>query len=246
MKRFLSNFALGLALLVVSGLIYLAQIFTFHRFQDTFFYMLQDFAFVPIQILLVTVIINELLQQREKNAMQHKMNMVIGAFFSELGNHLLKSFSEFDVNTDDMREVLVFGPDLSDKHYLLAKKYVKDHPYAIDCKQSSLDELKAFLVSKRVFLLGLLENPNLLEHESFTELLWAVCHLTEELELRQSLDNLTKPDSSHLALDIQRAYSAVLSEWLSYVKHLQEEYPYVFSLVLRTNPFDVNACVEVK
>jgi len=30
-------------------------------------------------------------------------------------------------------------------------------------------------------LLGLLGNPNLLEHDSFTDLLWAVFHLMEEL-----------------------------------------------------------------
>lgn len=232
-------------LLASSALIYLAQILTFHDIHNTFFYMLQDFAFLPIQVLLVTVILNELLQQREKSAMQHKMNMVIGAFFSELGNHLIKTISAYDGNIEDMRQVLIFEPGMSDKYCQHAKRYVKEHNYAIDCNRSSLNELKTFLVDKRIFLLGLLENPNLLEHESFTELLWAICHLTEELELRQNLDNMSQSDSNHLALDIQRAYSALLFEWLSYVKHLKEEYPYAFSLVLRTNPFDQNASVEV-
>ena len=48
----------------------------------------------------------------------------------------------------------------------------------------NLDELKLFLISKRNFLLMLLENPNLLEHDAFTDLLRAVFHLTEELGFR--------------------------------------------------------------
>jgi hypothetical protein len=30
------------------------------------------------------------------------------------------------------------------------------------------------------------------------------------------------------------------------MKHLKADYPYLFSLAVRTNPFDANASVEVK
>jgi len=56
-------------------------------------YLIGDIAFLPIQVLLVTLIIDRLLSAREKQAMLKKMNMVIGAFFSEVGSQLLKSFS---------------------------------------------------------------------------------------------------------------------------------------------------------
>ena len=88
------------------------------------------------------------------------------------------------------------------------------------------------------------ENPNLLEHESFAELLWAVSHLSEELDHRQNLGNLTQTDSKHLAGDIERAYRLLMREWLSYMEHLKKEYPYLFSLAVRTNPFDPEASVE--
>lgn len=35
-------------------------------------------------------------------------------------------------------------------------------------------------------------------------------------------------------------------EWLGHVEHLQREYPYLFSLAVRTNPFDAQAAVEVR
>jgi len=109
-----------------------------------------------------------------------------------------------------------------------------------------LENIKNFLKEKRQFLLNLLENPNLLEHESFTNLLWAVFHLTDELTHRKGLDRLPETDYQHLAGDIERAYHLLIVEWLNYMKHLKANYPYLFSLAVRTNPFDVNASVEVK
>jgi hypothetical protein len=38
--------------------------------------------------------------------------------------------------------------------------------------------------------------------------------------------------------DVQRGYVLLIKEWLAYMAHLQTRYPYLFSLALRTNPFD--------
>jgi hypothetical protein len=119
-----------------------------------------------------------------------------------------------------------------------------------DCRivsqRGNLEELRAFLVAKRDFLLRLLENPNLLEHESFTELLWAVLHLAEELSYRDDVKQLPESDYAHLSSDIKRAYTLLLREWLGYMQHLRSDYPYLFSLALRMNPFDPNASPEVR
>lgn len=102
------------------------------------------------------------------------------------------------------------------------------------------------LVGKRNFLVNLFQNPNLLEHESFTDLLWAVFHVTEELESRVDVKKLSDADCKHIAGDIRRAYVLLISEWLNYMKHLRSDYPYLFSLAMRTNPFDPDASPEVK
>lgn len=99
---------------------------------------------------------------------------------------------------------------------------------------------------RREFLLTLLGNPVLLEHDRFSDLLWAVTHLDEELEARESLDNLPKSDLAHIMTDIQRMYDHLASEWLDYVQHLKLKYPYLFSLVLRTHPFQANPSPIVK
>ena len=104
-----------------------------------------------------------------------------------------------------------------------------------------MEELQGFLVGRRSFVLRLLENPNLLEHESFTDLLWAVSHLTEELAYREDVRRLPDSDYAHLAGDMERAYTLLASQWLAYMKHLGDNYPYLFSLAMRTNPFDPHA-----
>lgn len=237
---------LGIALIALSAVLYLVQIEIFHTPSDTFFYLFQDLAFVPIEVLVVTLIINRLLSIREKRSMLKKMNMVIGAFFSEVGTGLLKFFSDFDLSYEEIRKNLIVTGNWPDKEFINKKKYLKNYEYRIESKKGDLESLKRFLIEKRSFLLALLENPNLLEHESFTELLWAVFHLTEELACRDGLGRLSDADYEHLSNDIKRAYTLLITEWLEYMKHLKNDYPYLFSLAVRTNPFDPNASAEIQ
>ena len=95
-------------------------------------------------------------------------------------------------------------------------------------------------------MVRLLENPTLLEHESFTDLLRAVFHLTEELAYREDLSRQPGPDRAHIDGDINRAYHLLVHQWLDYMEHLKLNYPYLFSLAMRTNPFDRQASPIVK
>jgi len=77
-------------------------------------------------------------------------------------------------------------------------------------------------------------------------LLRAVFHLDEELRSRKNIKNLTPKDSEHISNDIKRAYNLLVYEWLDYMSYLKNNYPYLFSLVMRLNPFDEKATSEVK
>ena len=67
----------------------------------------------------------------------------------------------------------------------------------------------------------------------------------EELENRDDLSKLPKSDYNHLSGDVVRIYSFLILEWLQYMEHLENNYPYLFSLAIRTNPFDPNPHVEI-
>jgi len=237
---------LSCLLIGISVASYSIQIVIFHRPEDTFFYMLQEIAFVPIQVLLVTFIIARLLNEREKRALLKKMNMLIGAFYSEVGTRLMKYCTEFSSDTSQLVPHLLIAASWTNRDFAVAMRQVHAVDPKLDSRRSNLLELKIFLEGKRGFLLSLLANPNLLEHGAFTDLLWAVFHLLEELSSRHVLEELPKTDYDHLTGDIIRAYTRLLSEWLSYMKHLKNDYPYLFSLAVRMNPMDANADAIVK
>lgn len=65
------------------------------------------------------------------------------------------------------------------------------------------------------------------------------------VKVKTNQRELSSEDSTHLAGDINRAYSRLIAEWLTYMKNLQTEYPFLFSLACRINPFDPNAKVEI-
>ncbi len=241
MKRLPWYLFLTASLILFSFIIYYIQIIIFHKEDDTFFYMLQDIAFVPVQVLIVTLFLNQLLTIREKRALLKKMNMLIGTFYIEIGTGLIQHCSSFSEDVAFIREKVLVTTKWTGKEFSLAVGTIKNADLEINSRKGDMKELKVFLEKKRTFLLSLLANPNLLEHDAFTDLLWAVFHLAEELSARQSFDGLPKPDLDHLSVDIRRAYSQLLVEWLYYMKHLKEDYPYLFSLAVRMNPMDVNA-----
>jgi len=197
----------------------------------------------------LTIVTNatQLLVQRGQDRLRRqRLNMIIGAFFTEAGNQLLQLFTEFDPQIDDMRKDFVVEDSWAEIDFTHLKKKIRDYEFTIDAKLIELEALCNFLKEKGDLLLRELENPDLIEHESFTELLWAVVHLRDELMLRKSLRNLPETDLAHLANDAKRAYSNLVGQWLDYLQYLKRRYPYLFSLALRTNPFTQSPSVIVR
>ena len=236
---------LGLFLIFLSLVLYSAHYLIFGDAHHIWIYFLSDLAFLPIQIFFVTLLINQLMVEREKRIKIRKLNMVIDTFFSEVGTELLKSFSRFDEAASRLQEKLRVESSWKKREFANTRVGLKSHSFLMKSASGNLDELKLFLISKRNFLLMLLENPNLLEHDAFTDLLRAVFHLTEELGFRPRFSDLPRSDLDHLAMDMNRAYRLLLLEWLEHMNHLQEDYPYLFSLAVRTNPFNPEASVIV-
>ncbi len=237
MRRISWKIALGTSLVVLSAVLYYVHFAVFRDSHHIFVYLLGDIAFLPIEVLLVTLVIHQILTEREKRLLLQKLNMVVGAFFSEVGIKLLRSFIDADRSPSPKCERLGAGAwqrqSLAD-----LVRVMRECEYSPAAAPADLERMKAMLAAERGFLLGLLENPNLLEHESFTNMLWAVFHLAEELEARSVFSELPASDVKHLEGDMKRAYTALTVEWLYYMDHLKRNYPYLFSLAVRTNPFD--------
>ena len=182
-----------------------------------------------------------MLNRRERKARIEKLNMVMNLFFSEIGNRLLRYFVGLDPNVASLRKDLLVTNDWSAADFLKVSQLLNNHKYSIDIEKVPQEELNTFFDGKVDLLLRLLENPALLERESFTETIRAVFHFRDELLLRQDISQLPESDKKHLAGDIKRAYKLLALQWLDYMKYLKDNYPYLFSLAMRINPFDLNA-----
>lgn len=199
-------------------------------------WFLGNLAFLPIYVIIVTLMIERVLKERERQAVMRKLNMVIGVFFSEAGNDLLKQLFKYVVSCDDLKRHLLINGTWKDQDFTSALEFLQKNEIKINSSGCDKRELKRYLIEKRNFLVSLLENQNLLEHEEFTDLLWAVFHLVEELVARDSFENMPQSDIEHINGDIKRVFGHLSREWVLYMKHLKHDYPYLYSLAVRLNP----------
>jgi hypothetical protein len=180
------------------------------------------------------------LSKREQERRMQKLNMVIGLFFSEIGTSLLTVCSDADPQRDEIKEILPKRREWTAEDFERVERQLKKREYELDPDKVDLSELLQLLSGQRKFVVGLLENPAVMEHEEFTEILWSVFHLVDELEARDEVSSLMSFDRAHIIGDTQRVYKHLVLQWLGYMEHMQERYPYLFARAVRQNPFVVS------
>jgi len=248
MKRLLSwKVSLVIVFVVASVGFYVLHFLIFRDAHHIFLYLIGDLGFLFIDVLVVVLFIENILERREKKSRLNKLNMVIGTFFSEVGLALLRRFATFIENAESLKCQAAFGFDWEHKDFERARAAAAAFTYHGKPDPAKLAELRTFMLSERGFLLTLLENPNILEHEDFTDLLWAVFHMADELSYREGdLTALPASDLTHIGGDLRRAYSIIVVQWLTYAEHLKASYPFLYSLAVRINPLGANPSAVVR
>ena len=232
-------------LAATSLVLYVVHYALFRDLHHIWFWSFTSLAFLPISALVVTLLINRILTARDKALRLDKLNMLIGLFFSKLGNELLVRFSDADPEDQYLRDKFGSPKSWSMLQPKQTRTIMQDHEFHVLVIRQDLVELKAFLMPNTDSLMRLMENPHLHEHESFTQLLRAVFHLAEELSYREDLENTTDSDVEHLCGDIERAYTLLVREWVLYMIHLKRSFPFLFSLAVRMNPLDRSAVATI-
>lgn len=228
-------FALGLLLL--STLLYGIHYSIFRDSHNIFFYLLHNIAFIPIQAILVGLVLDKILEKKEKEKVMNKLSMIIGVFFSEVGIEFVKKVSEYDLSLAKYKDDFIIKENYTEKDLRGVKTCLLKYKGNLAMDGKSILCVGNALKNKRDFLIKLIENPVLLEHENFTELLMALFHLVEEMNYRSDLELLTQQDIEHLTNDIKRAYNIIINEWIEYLIYLKNNYPYLYVSAVTINPF---------
>ncbi len=176
------------------------------------------------------------MEKRDEESRSMKLNMISGLFFGEVGDGLLSNFLRLDGNRDELIKGLMMTQGWTDGDFRDARCMAKEHAPAIKAHDEDITVIDGLLDGKKDFLLRLLENPTLVEHGRFTDIIRATFHLREEVFARREKLPLPETDLKHLSIDMERVYKLMLPLWISYMHHLKSQYPYLYSFALRMNP----------
>ncbi|MFC1953555.1 potassium channel family protein [Chloroflexota bacterium] len=201
---------------------------------------------IGVFLTIVTSVAEMLVQRGQEKVRKQRLNMIIGVFFTEVGNKLLHLFARFDPHIEDIRQDMAVGENWNQGNFIQLRDNLVKYEFSIDSNVIELETMAKFLEERGDLLLRQLENPDLMEHESFSELLWAIVHLRDELLAREELKGLPEADIAHITGDTKRAYTHLVKQWVDYLEHLKTSYPFLFSLALRTNPFVINPSVIIQ
>lgn len=243
MRRLRFTQVIIIVLIVLSAVFFTLQYLIFHNLEEETFLIFQDLTFLPLEILMVTFLLDRILRNREKQERLQQIHIVISAFFNEIGTDTLREMGAAISNRQGIADKLDMKPGWAAKEFSGAAAAVKGYAFQSSPDTQTLNALRSHLPQKKAYLLQMFSNPNLLEHDTFTDMLWAMYHVIDELENREDFGVLPHADIKHIGGDITRAYGLLAFEWVNYMKYLKARYPYLWSIAVRKNPFAENSIV---
>ncbi|WP_419727050.1 hypothetical protein [Terrisporobacter petrolearius] len=226
----------SLILVGLSAIMFLIHYLVFGQAVNTAYYSLMNLCFIPVNSLVVTLILERLIDYKAKQERMEKLSMLIGLFFTEVGYKLMRLI----IKADKLGKNSITSFNNLDE----VKNQVEKHNYTIDMIDIDLDEIKDVLLENSNLLVNLISNENITEHEIFTDLLMSVIHLRDEIIFYKN-DKNSQLDLSHLEKDILRVYKNIAMQWVDYLKYLNKSYPFLYNNAIRLNPFRFNQVKKI-
>ena len=141
MRRYWLFILIAIAFIAVSVLLYYTHYLIFHDPHHIFIFMVGDLAFLPFEVFLVVIVIERILTRREKQAIMQKLNMVIGAFFSEVGSRLLRDIIRGFEKSLDIGQKLAVDQNWSHADFKNAMVYASGLSETPNLSAEELEEL---------------------------------------------------------------------------------------------------------
>ena len=236
-KKTKETVIIGIGLVVLSLLLHYAHYLIFKDAHHTLIFLFADIAFIPMEVFFTNLIIDSLLEKIEKNNFLEKLNMMIGIFYTEIGRNILTEFVKGDENLAELINSNICAKNWDDSSCKKLKNKIEDHNFDLNITKINIDNIKNILSNNRDFLMNLIINENIHEHEEFTDMLMSLLHVKEEIDSRYS-DKIEAFELEHLASDMAVAYKYLTLDWCEYMNYLNKNYPRLFVRALIDNPFD--------
>ena len=98
----------AIIMFVLAVVIFLARYLIFGDGEEIIAYLWKHIGFIPIDILIVAFLLEGIMGKKEHEAILEKIDMLMGTFFSEIGNDLLAELSKVNknkINTENLKDI---------------------------------------------------------------------------------------------------------------------------------------------
>lgn len=240
------TYVIGVSLIGLSLILHYFHYLIFKDLHHTLIFLFADIAFIPMDVFFTAFIIEKLLENREIHHKMEKLIIIKGVFYTELGNNLLEEFVKGDSRVEEIRRDAFIKKNWGAEEFKSLEKELDEYVYHVKLEKLDLDRISEILNKEKDFLISLITNPTLMEHESFSDMVIALMHLREELTDRYNIRGYecVKWENAHIQHDVEDAYRELTKSWVRYMKHLKKEYPKLFLKAMINNPFDNRSLTE--
>ncbi|QGT98772.1 hypothetical protein SYNTR_0179 [Candidatus Syntrophocurvum alkaliphilum] len=100
-------FWLSVFLILLSIFFFSLNYIIFKDLEFIYSFILVELGFLSISVLLFTIVLERLLTYIANKEKTLKLNTLIGVFFSDIGTDLLRHFTKFDLNSEELEKNFV-------------------------------------------------------------------------------------------------------------------------------------------
>lgn len=225
-------------LIAIIIVFYIVYYLMFDNATEVLTSMIDNIVSVPFSVLITGILFNYILNRKDREREAEKVNMLVGVFYSEIGNSLLDIMVNSDECIDEIRDKALITPDWKEEDYIKLVDDFEKFDYCINLDKIDFDKLKLILDEATPMIIDLLSGNVLQNKEEFTEIIVAVFHLRCEIDDRYGEDELAEYEKEHLEKDIDIVYKLLAQRWVEYMAHIQNVHPQLFVKALIKSPFD--------
>lgn len=227
-KKYFNKLTIALGLLALSGLMLLG--FWLYTGELTYIskYFYIHLAFLPIHALVLGLILDELIQLREKMERRKRLNMFLGIFFRQMGIDIMLNLLNLVENRDELEDRLLVDKSWTARRFARARRELAGLKLQVSPNARMLASLMEILASREDEIIAMTRNPLMLEFGSLHHCLLTLFHLIEESHFRGPVEKLRPEVLKHLAQDAGKSLTNLAGLWLAYLEHLKDEHPVLF------------------
>ncbi len=226
-----------LLLLCASALLYAIHYLIFRDLHHLAIFGLHELAFVPLEVILVTLGLDQLVEKTHREEARSKVSIIETLYFNESGGTMLRYLTSCDPDAARLRELLQVTEDWHSSDFRQAIRQLKSYPFLLDLDRIDFFGLHYHLSQRHEYYRSMLENPALTQSEAFTEMIMKIYLLWEELDGRTNLYQLPEKDRNYLAELLHEIYRELTEYWLDNVYNHSIHNRFRLHRAIESNPF---------